>query len=392
MENQKSNYCNFSSISGVDKKSTFPFIIKFHRMKYLCFINIISAVWLCFGCSTPQRQSMYQWDDMTEKVCFSIIPADSTLIRTGGMEIMGNRFLFYNISQPDIFSLYQLRNDSLIFVSQVQKRGRGPYEALSSRAVFMPQCTTVFLIDQQTRQKAYKIPLTDTVNLQDISKWQTLTLPATQPLMSILPTGCDGTFIAQILNDRRHMFGVFKDNDSTITPLEISYPETGIECPEISLGTAFLGTLQKRPEHNEYVFSAQNSRYVMIFSLKDTIPKNIKLLYDAVPQFTVTTDGINVKMSSDALSGFYVQGTRDYIYLTPRNHRKKDMEALEGQPSFGTAYETFVFDWNGKPVKRILTDKPVKSVTVDNMDTYLYAKHTDSTTFEDRIVRGKLHL
>lgn len=359
-------------------------------MKNLYYINIISAVWLCFGCSTPQHQPQYQWDGMTEEVCCSILPADSTLIRTGGMEIMDNRFLFYNISQPEIFSLYQLQNDSLIFVSQLQKRGRGPYEALAGRAVFMPECRAVFLIDQQTRQKVYKIPLTDTDNLPDISKWQTFTLSVSQPLMSILPTDCNGTFIAQILDDRKHMFGVFTDKDSTITPLEIPYPEIDIQCPEISLGTAFLGTIQKRPGHEEYVFSTQNSRYVIIFTLKDNIPENIQVLYDAMPQFTMAEDGINIRNSSEALSGFYVQGTANYIYLTPRNHREKDAKSLKGGPSFGTSYETFVFDWTGKPVKRILTDKPVKAVTIDNTDTYLYAKYTDSTSFEDHIVRAGL--
>lgn len=360
-------------------------------MKKLLTLCVIAVSVFATGCTdTPQPSDNYRWEDKTTHLNTRIVPADSDLLRTGGMAIMNDDFLLYNISQPDLFSYYILRNDSLIFLAPVQKRGQGPYEAISSRAVYLEACDKLYLIDQQSKEKAYGISLVDSTNLTDVKTWSTLKLPTTNSLFSIIPTGCDDTFIAQVLDNKEHMFCRFKAGDSTITPLALPYPETGVACPEITLGTAFIGTLQKRPRHEEYVFSAQNSRYVMIFTLKDNVPENIRLLYDAVPKFTMAADGFNIKLSPDALSGFYVQATTDYIYLTPRNHRKIDAKALEGHPAFATTFETFVFDWNGEPVKRILLDKPVKYITVDNRGDYLYARHTDSTSWEDHIVRVKL--
>lgn len=360
--------------------------MKFHIL--LC-ISAISA--FATGCAhSPRQPDDYRWEGKTTRLDTRIVPADSALFRTGGMEIMDNGILMYNVSQPDNFSYYILRNDSLIFSAPVQKKGKGPYEAIFSRAIRLEDCDKLYLIDQQSNEKAYGIDLGEPDGMTDVKTWSTLSLPTTDPLFSIVPTGCDDTFMAQILNDKEHMFGYFKAGDSVVTPIAFPYPDAGVACPEITLGTAFIGTLQKRPEYNEYVFSAQNSRYVMIFSLQDSIPGNVKLLYDAVPQFALAADGINPRISGETLSGFYVQATREYIYLTPRNHRDKDAEALEGHPSFGTAFEILVFDWNGEPVKRILLDRPVKNVTVDSWNDYMYARHTDSTSWEDHIVRVKL--
>lgn len=303
---------------------------------------------------------------------------------------MDSRFLMYNIRQSDLFSYYRLRNDTLIFISQVQKRGRGPYEALAGQAVFMPECNSLYLIDPQTRQKAFRVDLNLENGLSDINTWETFVLPTAQNLMSIIPADCEGNFIAQILDNREHMFGIFQAGEATVSPLDIPYPKTDVTCPDITLGTAFLGTLRKRPEKEEYVFSAQNSRYVMLFSVKNGKANNIRYLYNALPQFTLAADGINTRMSGENPSGFYVQATKKYIYLIPRNHREADREMLDHSPAFGSAYETFVFDWDGKPIKKILADKPLKSVTVTGDDLFLYAKYVDPKTLVESIVRGSL--
>lgn len=361
-------------------------------MKPFRFAGLIFVLALCVQCQSNKDQPLasYHWDDKTQLIVTSAVPCDSSVLLTGGMEMMDGCCLMYNIRQSDLFSFYRLRNDSLIFISQLQKRGRGPYEALAGRAVFMPECNSLYLIDQQTRQKAFRIDLNTVTGLSDVNTWETLVLPANQNLMSIIPVDCEGNFTAQILDDREHMFGIFKAGDSTVAKLEIPYPETDVSCPDISLGTASLGTIRKRPGEQEYVFSAQNSRYVMLFTVKNGKADNLRLLYDTPAQFTLASDGINIRMSGESPSGFYVHATKRYIYLTPRNHRKADKETLDHSPAFGSAYETFVFDWDGKPVKKILADKPLKSVTVTGDDLFLYAKYADPETLEESIVRGSL--
>lgn len=186
------------------------------------------------------------WDDRTVEVATSTVPCDDEALLTGGMEISGDRVVMYNISQPDLFGCFRLRNDSLVFVAPLQKRGNGPYEALMSQAVFMPECDGLFLIDRQTGRKAFRIDSADPEKWSDVKSWRAFELPNKPNLMSIVPTDCSGGFIAQLLDDRRHMFCTFRSGDSTVAPLSIPYPEVSEGCPDISLGIACRGTLQKR--------------------------------------------------------------------------------------------------------------------------------------------------
>lgn len=361
-------------------------------MKNFLYSGMLVVTVLFSRCGNiPESAGMDSlWDDRTVEVATSTVPCDDEALLTGGMEISGDRVVMYNISQPDLFGCFRLRNDSLVFVAPLQKRGNGPYETLMSQAVFMPECDGLFLIDRQTGRKAFRIDSADPEKWSDVKSWRAFELPNKPNLMSIVPTDCSGGFIAQLLDDRRHMFCTFRSGDSTVAPLSIPYPEASEGCPDISLGIACRGTLQKRPGSQEYVFSAQNSRYVVVFSLKEGQAADIRLLYDTPPQFTLASDGINPRISGETLSGFYVQATRKYIYLTPRNHRDADTKALERSPAFGTAYETFVFDWEGNPVRKILADKPLQTVAFTDDDRFLYAKTADPQQSDECLVRGRI--
>lgn len=353
-------------------------------------LYIVTSMGIWAGCSSQPTSCDYDWTDKTEHKILTVVPTDREYLACGGMEIAGDYFLMYNSGQQTLFDCYRLQNDSLFFVTSVQQKGKGPYESLFSRAVYLPECRKLYLIDQQNQEKAYAISMDDPNNLTETKSWQILALPTTHTLFSVIPSDCSGNFAAQTIEDREHMFGLFHIGDSTVTPIPIPYPETGVNCPTHSLGVAFIGTLIKQPEGKKYAFSAQNARYVLLFELNDSNPEQVTRIYETLPEFTVATDGINIQKSPDAVSGFYLQVTQDYIYLTPRNHTENDTETITGQPPFGTTYETLAFDWNGRPVKKILLDKPVQCITVDNENRYLYAKYTDVTSLEEYIVRTEL--
>lgn len=353
-------------------------------------LYVAAGVALWAGCSTRPTATDYDWSDRTEYRTLSTVPNNGEYLASGGMEIAGDYFLMYNSSQPTLFDCYRLRNDSLRFVAHVQRRGKGPYEAIFSRAVYRPECRKLYLVDQQSREKAYAVSLDDPDDLTDVGSWQTLELPATGALFSIIPTDCSGGFAAQTIDDKEHMFGIFRAGDSTVAPIPIPYPEVGTSCSAHSLGVAFIGTLVKQPGGRKYAFSAQNARYVLLFGLNGDKPEQATRIYETLPEFKMAADGINIQRSADVLSGFYIQATEKFIYLTPRNHKDNDAAALTGHPPFGTSYETLVFDWEGRPVKKILFDKPAQCITVDNENRYLYATYADTGSLTEYVVRTEL--
>lgn len=83
--------------------------------------------------------------------------------------------------------------------------------------------------------------------------------------------------------------------------------------------------------------------------------------------------------------------TKNYIYYSNRRATVEDVFRLEtkfeGYPYYYTR-EIIAFDWNGKPVRKYIFDRPVSSFFVEEDDSMIYGVTTDSRDTDEEYVVG----
>lgn len=202
--------------------------------------------------------------------------------------------------------------------------------------------------------------------------------------INIIPT-IYNTFIG-IGFYENELFRLFNDKGSLKSFFEYPYrDEVERQIPNRVRGMAYQGSVKSNPAMTKLVYAVRTAPIVFFYNInEDGINKKCQYAF-AYPEYKteVSQHSMSAPQSAENKMGFIDSyATDQYVYLLYSGKSYKDMKtkAFEGSV-------IYVFDWDGKPVKRLILDIPIKilCVSADNSIIYGFADIPEPTFLEFKI-------
>lgn len=161
---------------------------------------------------------------------------------------------------------------------------------------------------------------------------------------------------------------------------ECSYSENLIKIPEEISPKSFKEILMYarkiawNPDHTKLVFTSYLGGRFEIYSINKTdLLQNI-CTKNFLPYSGIRRDKTGLQWSDETYIGFEdVCATDRYIYSLITNKKGKNYTSYPNTIS--------VFDWDGNPVKQLITDKNLRCITVTKDDSKLYGIFNNEEEF-----------
>ena len=344
---------------------------------------------LLSSCGVNKNSPAYSWETV-DNLSADIVPCDSVLLGLGTLHMYNDILFTHNPQNENWHFLYlKSQNDSLKFGNRFLGMGKGPMEALRAEVSFLESNNTMYIVTggiQVSAFKCYTVNLDDESNITNTKTWSSFDFP-TGNSIAYSPIADQGGFLTISMSDTSKMFGYYDIANSTIRYADIEYPKHENASNRLK-GMVYSGEIRNRPGHQQFVYSSYYGQYVIILELENGELTNHKIIYNNLPEFDITDDGLNFRLKETVLYGFYPQVTEKYIYLFDCLSSVKDARARKPELS-GTV---LVFDWDGNPVRKLIIDQYIIRFTVDKNDEYLYFTPYYGEENEDVILRAKLKL
>lgn len=156
----------------------------------------------------------------------------------------------------------------------------------------------------------------------------------------------------------------------------IDYPGE-FQLPDTKKCFLFSGNMQIKPDRTKLVFAATGSDVIDICNIKNGGIERSKLLYTYLPGYTDKSTGLTerVSISKNTPNGFNdVVCTDKYIFAVYNGRTK----AKYGDDYFW-GNQVYILDWNGKIIEKLILDKDIWSVCLDEPNHRLYAISPDKS-------------
>lgn len=300
-------------------------------------------------------------------------------------------FIFWQPENEREFSVFHLKDDSLLYDGAFLTIGRGPFELNEGKVHYVPENNSVVVVGLNFYGKTFVIPLDTLSNLFSHDRWREYNTKHTQ--YSLGPTPIDTvTYLVHLIDDRK-LFSILDMRTQAMTKLEIEYPDDVVVPAEEKAMVAYGGQAAKRPWHNQFVYSSGTGHYVVIYKYDENNHVNEeKIVFNELPKYSVVNN--KARRSDENLDGLVIAVSENYIYLSDTNLTLGDYRSAgemnkNGYPG-GYSKTIYVCNWNGEPVTKYELDRAAVYCSVDKNDEYLYAFSFDEKTYESDIVRFKL--
>ena len=297
--------------------------------------------------------------------------------------------------------VFELKNDSLVFLKSFLGKGEGPCEMFTPLFCYNVE-NNDFIVSDVNIKNGVIINLAD-INIVDrVSEWK-----RTNAFMSNhayfwygYVASSDSTVLAKIsCPNKRSILAEVNLYNGTIRDIENFWPEDGFSGSEnvkqAEYGRGRYSCLWKQPGNNRYFYSSRHGYYAEFFSLEDGKAVNKQLLFDIFPDYG-TKDNMNPIEDDNTSMGMSVSVTKKYVYIkfnrgTVGDYREQVRDAnrkLTDDYSFNN--EVFVYDWSGRLLKIYKLDTLVRAFYVEADDRFILANTDDNESGETLILRYNL--
>lgn len=334
-----------------------------------------------FTSCTSTHSTEYEWmnvdslhsislqPDSSMVGCYKITLIDSTTIVLHDLYAQKNKhYRCYNISK-----------DSLIWMGDFLNLGRGPMEALQSVImVDENKYLYIFTSPQSVQiQSIYQVPIDETIsNVFNTTMYNTISVPSNNSISAICPIDSANFLVSQIHNNNS-MFSCFDIKDSIIVDLQLNYPDDGSSASYYTKSMIYSGAILKHSEKSRFVYSSFYGNYVMIFDIINGKIENIKTIFNKYPVYEINPDGSSFTSLPESLKGMNVCISNKYIYLLNKYNKNRGNEVM-------------VFNWEGTPIRKLILDKDVSYIAVDNSNSTIFAFIRASENNNEELIKIKL--
>lgn len=354
-----------------------------------------AGVWAMFSCTVERtdRWGEERWDGIpATELTGERVGWDKPVFQEGEFLFAEDRMILENDDAEQLFRVYRISRDSLLYAGSFLYQGRGPFELNTAEHFYDPLSRTLTLVGYNFMGKSIGIPLRPIENVFDYTTWNVCDYSELPPLMAyrIFPVS-DSIYITQPFDGRNSLFALYNIRTGNLKHLDMPYPDNNESVPLSQRAEAYIGHIRKHPLENRFVYSNSNSKLVILFDLDDDTVSRISMPFRQIPEY-VASGRDKVRFTANHDNGYQVVVTGSRIYCAdPRIDRMKREESIE-RNGFDAGYvrEIYAMDWEGNPVARYRLDRPVCYVQPSPDDRYLYAFCTDKESLDSHIVRFSL--
>lgn len=292
-------------------------------------------------------------------------------------------------------NLYELEGDSLKFKTSYLKKGDGPREVQSSIEFSRMNDGRFVAIEGIGSQKIFVSHTSDIAELEDASTWNLSVRPKQESkffFQRLQPIN-DTLLIGAIMGDCPSKFASCNLNTGEMVPLNYTYPAILDNLSDFEKSFAYEGFLYKKPDENKYVFTSYTGLYSFIFDCDGKKIENLRHIFNKPAAYESRGNGKRPGLV-DGKSEYVCSSphvTERNLYYSSRRATAEDVFKLDtkfdGYPCYYTK-EILVFDWEGKPYKKYVLDKPIHNFFVDESASMLYGLSSDSPDSEEEYIVG----
>ena len=323
-----------------------------------------------FACGQKENIGSYKWEKI-DYVNVTNFHTDSIATSLFGFTEWNNHIFFTDTQKTrnKHFGCFEINGDSLIMVDYFWRFGRGHNESI--RATYYQYDDYFYIknyIDIEQAREVYKVDKID--DLMDSEKYSKLAVPASNDIIDIVPIDDRELLVTLSGYKTKELFGILDSDNGMLTELSLKFP--GISDSEVKasiISTVYNGMIAKRYGSPHYVYSTRDGNCVFIFKIENGKVKDFKEIFNIYPKYEISPDGENASFTREGLMGYKPTASANYFYLLHREDEKPG------------GNEIFVFDWNGKPIRKIVLDRNVYLIDVSRDDSIIYG----ATVGEDDI-------
>lgn len=322
-------------------------------------IQLLALLLLFVGCGESQKKFSFN-EDVTAK---SDVLAEALISIPMDIKKVGDVLYVSDFSGDSILHCYHLGEQR--FVKQMLPQGQGDNEFLSPVEFFIADSSMFIHNRWHFTAKNYSFSAEDFSIRQ---KGETIQLPLS--VDKIYPIS-ESRFVAS---------GVFEDTRFLLLSSEGEIISRCGDFPNYQSGEEAIPNTAKSMFHqSQFGYNAALKRLACVtsnvFELWDYVPETLTLrkrqlllpyhyLYEATPDGAYAeSDEPDAELGA---RGVAVSDRYIYILYNPNTNRmhEEENETLNS--------EIWVFDWEGKPVRRIISDTQIECFCVDEADTTFY--------------------
>lgn len=347
-------------------------------IRILCILIIICTG---FSCSFDSSQPVLSDFRKTSNLKFDVSPIESIELGEILDMISFDSVLFVNeVFKEKIFKCFYTNNGYL--VSNFINRGKGPNELIFPGLISALNDSIFSTYDGNKKQliyfnvhniidKNYQFEKSININLPESIIFQSY--PLNDSL--ILSTG--------IFENGRYCLYNFKSGNTTFG-VEFPIDEKHRGENNYIKSMAHQGEIAIKPDKRKFVFVCRNGYFdICSFSQNDIILDKRKLYY--LSDYKTIANSTVAHSSKSAYAFHSVEVTDNYIYM---------IYSGRTQDEFGSEYvagnNILVYDWDGKPIVHLKTDRYLHRMTLDQNNFIIYGYCLNPVTGEPEIVTCQL--
>ena len=320
------------------------------------------------------------------------LPCDANL------KVIGDTcaFLKPTFLQTGEVHLYKLRNDTLIKIKEIIRKGNGPLDGGNQGIEILTLDDGGIVIGASGyNPKTFHLSADNRSFIKDLQKWELNEIPTKNYVNKILPIDSN-RYLIQVTGDIPSLLAYYESGDTAFTYIPFPYPDD--KYSDFTRTMAYSGIMKKRPFKEQYLYHTVGGKYLFTFTLnKSKEMNNINYIYNKPKEFKLQKDGIGLgNMTDETPIHSYVYCTQNYIYVCSSDFTWLDfindnINDRNGgnDPWFYNKIQ--VFDWEGNPIKTYHLDQYVSSFIVNNNDSLLYGNVIDRNTDNVSIVKYVLN-
>ncbi len=359
-----------------------------------CFSSLIFFSLLLPLAISCQRKNvaMNERKPVTEELSGEVLHFDGIQVPSPVLlSSYGDLLLVKTTDNNAKIALCMVDGDSVKVLDRGVKKGRGPYEFIYAN--YCVSGDSLFVMDSNPMgfTALYGVPLKKVGALSDYSNWRRYPCDGFPQMCTI---GCfirsfPSCFVACAGEPGdEQIFSLLDFNNSVVTPLAF-WPDDGNECEtEVKQMVYMNASLGSGPD-GLFAYAANRGRYLAIIGVEGNKIDVKHLIYGILPKFTSRNHNVNYEKKQHA--GIIVKCTDKRIYAKLYRDDFGESEGYKGYPSY-CFDEIEIYDWNGRFIKCIRTDRPYSTFCPSSDDKYLYTTTFNLETLEDVMIRYDLEL
>jgi hypothetical protein len=370
-------------------------------MKDFQYFTIIASLFVLSCCKNNVSDHEINWEQYpVENI------SAPTIFQINGNEILsdsklcliGDSALFIKSLrlQSGEIHLYKIEGDTLRWHNEIIRKGNGPLDGGNNNSEINTfEDGSIVIGVEGYEPKVFVLSPDKKSFINNLNQWERDNISLNSLFVQEILLSNKERFILQLAGDVPSILATYELGDTTISWIPFPYPDD--KYNDFSRTMMYYGTMNKRPQNNQYIYKMAKGRYIFTFSLNENNQmENINYLFNIPPKFKLLEDGIGSVDEDDNLIRSEVYCTQNYIYVAYNDITYLDL--LTGKDTAkNDGYKSWffkkihVFDWNGTPIKTLLFDRYISNFVINEDDSYLYGNILDLETDETSIVRYQLN-